>query len=297
MSIYIPLGGQVGFFSEALEILHFFMRAKREDKILALDCRKWLFTVSKGWNDWFTTLEDRPKPWKAFPSTWDTGADETIFTWKEYEKATKELFQLQPYLLEMVSKAKAEMGLETGEYASIFIRRGCKIKFESEYFDTKQYVDRVFKEWPDCKKIFVQTDDFRAYLEVRGLVPDTVAVFTTCPEDKLGTFVFEYSPLTDHRIDKSENHEYLEKFKDLPPQKTLPEMTKEELFAHVVEMLVGLTICTQSRGIALEYFSNVSRYLALAHKDGLKGIWNIDDRVKFDENTLVRCPRYYPFIY
>jgi hypothetical protein len=273
------------------------MRAKKENKILALDSRKWLFTVSKGWNDWFTSFENAPKPWKAFPSNWSRKANEMIFKWKDYQKALPEVFSYQPYLLELAEKVKKEMGLETGEYAAIFIRRGCKIKFESEYFDTKLYVDRIFKEWPECKKIFVQTDDYRAYLEVRGLVPEDVAVFTTCPEDKLGAFVFEYDPLKDHRIDKPENHEYLEKFKSLPPQKTLPEMSKEELFKHVAEMLVGLHICKESKGVALEYFSNVSRFIALAHKDGLKGIWNIDDRLKFDENTLVRCPRYYPFLF
>jgi hypothetical protein len=276
-----------------------YMKARRIKKDLCIDSSDWIFSVSKGWNDWFTSFEDSQVANHPFPKQWDPHAfEESLFTWKEYREALPNVLSPQPYLLEMAEYVKKEFGLTRNEYASIFIRRGCKIKFESEYFETRDYVNRIFKEWPECKKIFVQTDDYRAYLEVKELVPPGVDVFTRCPEDKLGSYVFEYTPFTDHRIDKPENHAYLEKCKDIPRQKPVVEMSKDEMKLHVIEMLVGLIICQDSRGVALDYYSNVSRYIALSHKDGLSAIWNIDEKEKFsveNENELIRCPRWYPF--
>jgi hypothetical protein len=180
-------------------------------------------------------------------------------------------------------------------YVSIFIRRGDKLYEESVYIPTELYCKKL-KELSNLKlfhTIFVQTDDIRAVDEVKKFFPDK-RVVSTCPSDKYGAYVYFYRPQEGSTCGIPPNAEYFKSLLDKPEQKIVSELGPEEMRVHVEEMLIGLELCKRSAVCCLDYQSNASRYIALTHHRGLKGILAIEGQ-PFTNETPVRCPRYFPF--
>jgi hypothetical protein len=143
------------------------------------------------------------------------------------------------------------------------IRRGDKMYGESHYISSEAYVKPLLER--GTKSLFVQTDDYNAYLEIKKLAePYGVSVYTTCPENKIGCFVFNYSPEVGSKL-SSENDVYLQNIAKHPKQKNVSEYNSEEMKEHVEEMIVGLEICKLGRYLSTDFQSNVTRFLYVTY--------------------------------
>jgi hypothetical protein len=285
------------------------MICKQQGVKLYLNSADWTFAHTLGWSDYFTTMAEKTE--SPVPEIAIEGEDIRLFTVTQYKQAIKELFEFQPHLLEKARILQKELGLD--RYLAVFIRRGDKLLGESLFIHMNYYAQFALEKNPTT--IFVQTDDYRAFLEFKYIIHSvnkSIRVLTTCPETKFGMFFtsfdiekarpafYLYNNIT---YKFSNNIEYLS---TNLPQKPLVEYTNVEMRQHVEEMLVGIIICQRADFIVLDHMSNVSRFIHFSHPRGKEAILAIEDmninivdnvplipKYKYTENKVIRNPRYH----
>jgi hypothetical protein len=299
----------LGFFSDAFRLLENYIICKHQGVKLYLNSAEWTFAHTLGWSDYFTTMAEKPE--SPMPEIAIDREDIHLFTVAQYKEAIQDIFNFQPHLLEKAFNLQKELGLD--KYIAVFIRRGDKLLGESLFIHMQFYAQRALEKNPST--IFVQTDDYRAFLEFKYIIHginNTIRVLTTCPETKFGMF------FTSLDIEKarpafylhnnitykfSNNIEYLS---TNLPQKPLVDYTKDEMREHVEEMLVGIIVCQQAEYIVLDHMSNVSRFIHFSHPRGKDAILAIEDmdlkivdnvplipKYKYTEDKVIRNPRYH----
>ncbi len=267
-----------GFYNNIWMIAAQYLLAKKEGQSFYLDDGEWMFGHTHGWRDYFTSLsriseaEGRvPPPYYSichiFNNPYHQGniGDHLFhqFTLQQYRDALKDIFVLQDSLKNRLQTTLQNLSLQVGEFDTIMIRRGDKMYGESYYISSETYLKPLLER--GSKKIFVQTDDYNAYLEIKNLAePHGVSVYTTCPQTKIGCFVFNYSPEVGSKT-SNENDIYLQNIAKHPKQKNVSEYNSDEMKEHVEEMIVGLEICKLGRYLSTDYQSNVTRYLFVTH--------------------------------
>jgi hypothetical protein len=276
-----------GFFCQVWKLVSHYLVAKQYNLEFYIDDIEWMFKNRTGWQDYFTTLTPFYKN-ENMKAPLHTVVDERFldkFTLNEYRDAFTEIFNFTDSITQRLKNTMRKLDLDS--YDAIMIRRGDKMYGESHYISTGKYVQKLLEK--DTKKIFVQTDDYNAYLEVCDLVKDkNIEVFTTCPKDKLGCFVFNYSPEVGSTLTK-DNDNYLKNLTTIPKKKSVNMYTSDEMKEHVEEMIVGLEICLKSRYLATDYQSNVTRYLVVNHSNHI----NVEtDITELNYNVPMRCPTY-----
>ena len=299
--------GTLGFFSLTFRLLENYMICKKNGDKFYLKTADWIFGHTLGWSDYFTTLSETTD--EPLTEISIGGEHRKEFTVGEYKAAIKEVFVFQPYLLEKADEIIKDLNLTN--FISIFIRRGDKLLGESLFIPTQHYVHLALEKKPEA--IFVQTDDYRAFLEFRDIVHsinDSIRVVTTCPSSKFGMFMsppnvnegrFMLYHGNGYNLENNQNLQYLS---TNIPQRPLDEYTKPEMKEHVDEMLIGIIICQKTEFVVLDHMSNVSRFIAFSHPRGKEAILAIEDmnikltddiyfikRYDYDDNKLIRNPR------
>lgn len=281
-----------GFFSQMWHLLAYSIYAKKYSLNLLIDDSDWMFTHSLGWRDYFTSLslvkENNNQIHPIYTSINDSLLHQ--HTLNEYRIECSNVFTFNPSLQFKIEETLKQFNLEKGSYGAVMIRRGDKMYGESYYIPTEVYLKPLFES--NIDKIFVQTDDYNAYLEVCKLVKDKnllIDIFTTCPSDKFGSFVFNYSPEVGST--KSElNNDYLSSLAKLPKKKSVNQYTPIEMKEHVEEMLVGLEICKLASILSTDFQSNVTRYLYVSHPN-LSSVTAVDSiNVTIPLTIPMKCP-------
>lgn len=312
MEFKLIRNGYLGFFSDTFRLLHTFMVCKQKNLDLFIESSNWNFGR---WHDYFTTLKDSSEASGRVLEdiNWDKPEDRQ-FTVAEYRKAIQEVFVYKPHIYDRVEKTIASLGLALESTAAIFIRRGDKLLGEAVFIPTEFYVKLALTRNP--QHIFVQTDDYRAFLEVEHItkvLAPHVKVYTTCPSTKFGMF-YENLNLgkavtTSYNVDGQQfiNDQNVQYLKSNIPQKALMEFSYEEMKEHVEEMLVGIFICQRAQWVVLDHMSNVARYIVFSHPRGKEPILSIEDlnltvngsttRVippyQYTEDKYIRNPRFH----
>ena len=299
----------LGFFSDAFRLLESYIICKHQGVKLYLNSAEWTFAHTLGWSDYFTTMTEKPE--SPMPEIAIDREDIRLFTVAEYKQAIQDIFNFQSHLLEKARNLQKDLDLD--KYIAVFIRRGDKLLGESLFIHMQFYAQRALEKNPST--IFVQTDDYRAFLEFKYIIHainNTIRVLTTCPETKFGMF---FTPLDIQEARPafylhnnitykfSNNIEYLS---TNLPQKPLVDYTNAEMREHVEEMLVGIIVCQGANYIVLDHMSNVSRFIHFSHPRGKDAILAIEDmdihivdnvplipKYKYTEDKLIRNPRYH----
>jgi hypothetical protein len=302
--------GTLGFFSDAFRLLESYMVCKQKGVKLYLNSSEWTFGHTLGWSDYFTSIAEKPEG-GPLPEIAIDGEEIRQFTVAQYKQSIKELFIFQPHLLEKARALQIELGLD--RFVAVFIRRGDKLLGESLFIPVQFYAQLALSKGPTA--IFVQTDDYRAFLEFKDIIYSintSIRVITTCPETKFGLF---FTPLditkgrsfsyehNNTRYVYSQNLQYLS---TNLPQKPLMDYTNAEMREHVEEMLVGIIICQSADFIVLDHMSNVSRFIHFSHPRGKAAILSIEDmdiqitegvslikKYEYTEDKLIRNPRHH----
>jgi hypothetical protein len=281
-----------GFFSQMWHLLAYSIIAKKQSMNLLIDDSDWMFTHSLGWRDYFTSLSLlKENSNQKYPIK--TNIDDSLLhqhTLNEYRLECFKVFTFQPSLQSKIEETLRQFNLEKGSYGAVMIRRGDKMYGESYYIPTEVYLKPLLEK--NVNKIFVQTDDYNAYLEICKVVKDknlSIDVFTTCPSDKFGSFTFNYSPEVGST--RSElNNEYLSSLAKLPKKKSVNQYTPTEMKEHVEEMLVGLEVCKFASILSTDFQSNVTRYLYLSHPN-LSSVIAVDSiGVTMPLTIPMKCP-------
>jgi len=280
---------QAGFFSLFFFLLNHYLYAKENNIPFRIKSDKWMFKYKLGWLDYFTSSLIYDENCQDAQLKFHNQVFKN-YCLDDYITAIKEIYTLNDLMKEKIELKIQEL---PKKYASIFIRRGAKLMSESRLILSNQYLQKLLELDPTVTDVFVQTDDYTAVEEIRHLISSndlSINVHTLCPPEMRGEFVSCY--LNNYVSNVSYlNNQYLQFIKQKTQVKALDHFTPEEMKEHTERMLIGIDICLRSSICILDYQSNVSRFIKLAHPtpDCVHCVIN-DKKLFFDK--IYECPAY-----
>jgi len=288
MSLIFTLQKDGGFYCQMWKLASNYLYAQKSNLDFVLDDSEWMFKHTFGWRDYFSSLRlvsettNLKHPLHKELDVEDTRLHQ--FTLNQYKDSFKVIYILNDALKKRFVKQLVAFPL-FDSYHSIMIRRGDKMFWESQFIGESEYVEKILEKKP--KKIYVQTDDYNTYKEVCNQVKaysTDIQLFTTCPTNKFGAFVFNYSPWKGSKVSELNNSYLLNLANTM--QKSVNEYSSAEMKEHVEEMLVGMEFCIQSECLVTDYQSNVTRFLYCNSKTVI-GVGNVEAP---DFDTVLVCP-------
>lgn len=255
-----------GFYCQIWKLMSNYLYAKKNNIQFYIDDSEWMFKHNLGWRDYFSSLTLITEHNVQHPIYSEIDIEDSRlhqFTLNEYIAALNEVYILNDYMNEKYDKHKKIL---PEKYNSIMIRRGDKMYGEAKYIETKKYIEKLLEK--NNLDIFVQTDDYSAYEEVREYIKlhnENITVLTLCSPEKRGAFVFNYQPTVGSLVSVLNNN-YLLGLSS-KNQKSVNSYSPSEMKEHVEEMIIGLQLCTDSEYLATDFQSNVTRFLLCTHSN------------------------------
>lgn len=298
--IISKLGNSNGFFSAFFFTVNHYITARKNNYNFILNTDTWLFRHRDGWTDYFEKID----------ITYNEKGSEIVehtnslgnYPLYEYAHYMKEMYVYNETTIKRIEKTKMELNLTDGNYDSIFIRRGDKIYNESPYIPSEIYIEGVLKKNPNCKTIFLQTDDYNSYIDLNNYIKERnldIRLITLCDENTKGMVVTHFISEKDfenscheNQNKRFDNKEYMNKIiHDIKKTTPVYKLNKDEIYDHTITLLVGIELLLKSNICVCEYFSNISRFIKLMHPnpDNVLDIYKPDNIV--DLNCLI-CPSY-----
>lgn len=273
MIINSKLQNNAGFYSMFFFIVNNYIYAKKNNYSFTLDSSDWLFKYSNGWCDYFESINIvRNSSTEIMYVNNSTILEE--YPVHEYKSVLNDIYKYNSNTALKIVETKEQLGLRDGDYDSIFIRRGDKLCNESQFIETHVYIEKIIEKNPNCKIIFIQTDDYNCFLDSEKYLKDkglNIKLLTLCNPESKGMVIFD--SITKEDIEKASiqnkfenNSEYISKvLNNLKNEKPVNQMNSTEIYEHTLNMLIGVDIVLKSNICACDYFSNVSRFIKLMH--------------------------------
>ena len=303
MAIISRLNQAAGFYSQFFFMINHFIYAITNNLTYKIESSSWLFTYNLGWSDYFENISftGANNNSNIIRSHGQTLGNFTLF---EYKSAIKMVYKYNETIKNQIHNTKKNLDLINNKYDSIFIRRGDKMCGESKYIKGDEFVKKLLQIKPHCKAIFLQTDDYNCFLEIREYlksINSNIHLMTICEEKMIGGVIVNNNNInglndlkngTEAMKPYFKNREYVsDVFEDLTKNTPVILMTKEQKYNHTAKMIIGIDIVLNSELCICEFSSNVSRFIKLAHKDSNKVYNVLDINEKFDWN-ITECPSF-----
>lgn len=284
------LNDSAGFYSQFFFTLNHYIYCKKNNKNFSINSDKWLFKSKIGWNDYFKPTELKYYEGREEKHYSHNNVIED-YSISEYKENIPNIYIYNEKTINEINKMKSFFNLIDKQYDSIFIRRGDKLIEESEYIDENKYIELLLNKNPYCNKIFVQTDDYNCYLNLKKYI-DTkklnIEIYTLCDKNMVGVIVKDDQKELLKTTTK--NSEYLNKIKDdLSKTKSVEKMNSDEKYKHVIDMVGGIDIVCNSNICITDYQSNVSRFIKLYHNNS-NNVYDINNTT-IDYSKKI-CPAY-----
>lgn len=291
------LSKSAGFYSQLFFLLNHYLYAKNNNLSFKVKSNEWLFKFKNGWEDYFKNIDIKMNNIHDL-NNYCFGHHQQIFecTITEYKTAIKEIYVYNDNVYEKIQKIKQQLSLKN--YDAIFIRRGDKLSGESNFIDTEKYIDILLSKNPNCHTIFVQTDDYNCYLDVKQYVKTkqlNINVITLCKEElKGGMIIFNCNKsgiewaVKQHNINKEYISSVLE---NLRTTTSIDNLNNEEIYEHTLDMLIGIDIVLEADIVICEYSSNVSRFIKLANKNS-ENVFDVTNPDKDINWNNTKCPAF-----
>ena len=278
---------KAGFFSSLFFSVNHYIHCKKHNISFKLDSNNWLYKSKNGWTDYFSheiELKGNNEEDKFFIFKHDDLLGEpTMYEYRDV--LLNDIYIYNEEVKKRLEEKKRELGLiNPGTYDSIYIRRGDKLCYESKYYSTEKYIDLLLQKNPNCQTIFIQSDDYNCFLDLKKYIEDKnfdIKLLTLCHPDEVGVVNYEID--VEEKFDLQcdiihgdvEHKKYFDKIKDkLQKTKPINKMNPDEIYEHTVNMIIGLDIVRHSRYCILDNQSNVSRFINITH-DQLQNVFDI----------------------
>jgi len=290
ISIQYNLKRGAGFYSELFFMINHYIYCKKENIPFILNTDEWLFS---SWTNYFEPITNINTTENT--QIFEFGHIIENYTIEEYRIAIQEFYRYNNKIQEKIANTLYKLNLRD-EYSSIFIRRGDKLLYESKLYTTEKYIEKLLQINPDCKKLFIQTDDYQCILDCKEYINCNnlqIEIYTICKPELRGIFIDNNNNDIQSNIEK--NKDYINSIKPyIANYKTVYQMNSSEIYDHTCDMLIGIEIILQSKYCILDYQSNVSRFIKLAHPTP-ENIYDIEN-YEFDFLQKI-CPAYPECIY
>lgn len=276
-----------GFYSELNFKLNHYLYCKKYNINFKTNSDNWPYKYNNGWTDYFQNIELNLN--SDFNNN-DTNLIHTEsgccinleqFKLKDYVNIIPEYYKYTPEVEKIINNKKQELGLNNGEYGCIYIRRGDKLVNEIEFTHSDKFIDKLLNVYPDCKTIFLQTDDYNCFIDLLNYIKEknlNIKPITLCPDTNFGAIAHS-GWANQMKENTNANKEYLDKInKNL--SKPISEMTLDEKYAHTIELITSVDICINSKFCICDYKSNISRFIKVAHKN-VMNVFDIGEGDKF----------------
>jgi uncharacterized protein YqfB (UPF0267 family) len=292
------LSKSAGFYSQLFFLLNHYLYAKRNNLSFKVKSHEWLFKFKNGWDDYFKNIDIKMNN-KHDLNNACFGHHQQIFecTITEYKNAIKEIYVYNDHVYEKIQKIKQQLSLKEN-FDAIFIRRGDKLSGESDFINTEKYIDILLSKKPNCDTIFVQTDDYNCYLDVKEYVKIkqlNINVITLCKEElKGGMIIFNCNKpgiewaVKEHNVNKEYISTVLENLRTITP---IDKLNNDQIYEHTLDMLTGIDIVLEADIVICDYSSNVSRFIKLANKDS-KNVFDVNNPEKDINWNYTKCPAF-----
>ena len=286
-----------GFYAGFFCMLNHYIYCKKHKKNFKILSENWLFKKQDGWTDYFKNIELK---YNDDVDTQHPGFLNILedFPIKDYKYNIPELYIYNENTIHEIQKTKERLNVLNKNYDSIFIRRGDKLIDESVILQTDDYLKLLLKKNPNCKTIFLQTDDYNTYIELQKYNEERqlqLEIITLCDKNMTGVIVYNHlKPLIlNPDISKPKNNQdYLSTIKsNIENTKSVNEMNPDEIYNHTMTMIIGIDIIANSNICICDYQSNVARFIKLFHKNSDNVFDVMNENTDIDYNKKV-CPVY-----
>lgn len=288
-----------GFFSMFFFFVNQYLYANKNNLNLKINNNNWLFKYKLGWEDYFKNVNITHKEINNNESI-ICDFNKILGNYKllDYKNILDKIYIYNANTINLIKKKKEELKINNIDYASIFIRRGDKLIRESNFIDSYLYLEYLLSINPNYKIIYLQTDDYNSYLELKEYIKNknlNINIITLCKEtNKGGMIIFNQHKqiIINKKSEIKNNIDYFKKninfYKNF---KSVTEMNNEEIFEHTLDMIIGLDIVLNSSLVITEYSSNVSRFIKLKHKN-IDNVYDINTKTNIIDLNKFICPSY-----
>lgn len=287
------LNRAAGFFSQFFFTVNHYIYCVKNKISFTLKSDDWTFLYQDGWTDYFMPIELNFEDSHHTNAHYGHGNVIEDVSFLEYKNALPFVYKYNDFIQSKINEKMHQLKLVKGSYSSISIRRGDKLLCEFKIIETEKYIESLLKIEPDCKIIFLQTDDYNCYNDVMNYIRENgleIQVITLCDSNLYGFTVNIENGVEFYNTDSNfqENNPYIYKIRSMNVKnKTIFDMNKEEIREHMITFLVEIDIVLQSKICVTDYSSNVRKFIKL---------WNGDSVVHvFDEEmdlNKIGCPAY-----
>jgi hypothetical protein len=288
-----------GFFSMFFFFVNQYIYAVKNNLNLKINSNNWLFKYNLGWEDYFQNIDIINKETNKNENI-ICNFDKMLGNYKllEYKNILDKIYIYNQNTIKLIKEKKEELKINNIDYASIFIRRGDKLIKESNFIESHLYLEYLLSLNPNYKTIYLQTDDYNCYLELKEYILNKnlkIKIITLCKETNKGGMVifkdYKHIFVCDKSFIKN-NIDYIEKNIDsLKELKPVTEMNNKEIYEHTLDMIIGLDIVLNSSLVITDYSSNVARFLKLKHNN-IDRVYDIVAKTNILDLNRYICPSY-----
>ncbi len=271
--------GGSGFYSQLNFKLNHYLYCKKHGINYKTESNNWSYKYKNGWTDYFQDVQLKFNNNESDNIEYVEGCCRNLeeFTLQEYVDIIPEYYKYSDEIQNIINNKKKELGLIDSEYGSLYIRRGDKLVYENDYIETSVFIDKLLNIYPECKTIFLQTDDYNCFIDLQNYIKKNnlnIKALTLCPDNVFGSICWsDYTNLM--KENKNANQEYLDSIKS-KLSKPLDKMTPDEIYEHTLELITSVDICINSKYCVCDYKSNVARFIKVAHKN-VMNVFDVKD--------------------
>ncbi len=296
MSIVTVLEKRAGFFSNFFFLLNHYIFCKKHNIRYKIKSDNWTYKYKDGWIDYF---DGENLNYTEFNHTDRFFSHSDVlenYSIMEYKQHIFDIYKYNESTTKQINDVYKELNLEKHQYDSIYIRRGDKMASESVYIPEEKYITLLLKKNPSCKIIYLQTDDYTCYENLKEYIQRNqldIQLITLCDKHEVGVIFCkgELESLNNAVLQNRINKHYISTLIDkMNKSKPFQDMNPDEIYKHTIDFFKGIDIVMNSNICVTDYQSNVSRFIKLAHTNSDHVYDATRDNDINDDNKV--CPSY-----
>ena len=298
--IYSSLDDYAGFFSGFFFTMNHYIYSKENNINFKLNTDNWLFKYKEGWTDYFESIDINDNIIEDKKEDIIVKHGNVLYNYPlfEYRNIIPMIYKYNNTTKSKIYEKMKELNIIDKSFDSIFIRRGDKLFEESALIPTEKYLDLLLKKNPLCTDLFIQTDDYNCFTEIKQIIESrklNIQLYTLCSPNEMGVIVIEHTnTILNYKQDtiRKDNKEYLDKIRNnLLKTKPVYLMTPVEKYNHTINMIIGIDIVLHSNICITDFQSNATRFIKLAHLHNSNIFSVLNPTREVDLNYCI-CPSY-----